>query len=262
MGKNIDLEELRKIQLDILIEIDRFCKANQITYWLCGGTLLGAIRHKGYIPWDDDIDISLPRPEYNRFIRLWNQQHSYYRLVAFENDQSYPYLFGKICDTRTCLKQTDVNTPDFGIYVDVFPVDGITKSGWQISYYRGLNFLLSSKRRRLSTCSLGRRIAYALPKLLMSLVSERWMMRNINKMMQQYDYTDAEHVAVICGNYYKNENLPKSCFSKIVKGTFEGIEVPIPNGYDQYLSQLYGDYMKLPPIEKQITHHHFIAYWK
>jgi lipopolysaccharide cholinephosphotransferase len=262
MKENIDLVSLRKIQLDILKEVDAFCKKEGLHYWLCGGTLLGAIRHKGYIPWDDDIDISMPRPDYDKFLSLWNKQNTHNKLRFFDGSASYPYMFAKACDTRTSLVQTQVNTPDFGVYIDVFPVDGITKGGWQISAYRVLNFFLCSKRRKLSTCSFSRKLVYLFPKMIMKVVPESFIMRKMDKVMRKHDYEKADYVAVICGNYYKNENLPKSCFDKIIEVEFEGEKFLSPIGYDQYLSQLYGDYMKMPPKEKQVTHHHFTAHWK
>ena len=120
----IGLDEIKKIELDILIYIDSLCKQNHLRYFLCGGTLLGAIRHKGFIPWDDDIDISMPRPDYDKLISLIGSNSSYMVLTPANCD--FYYNFAKVVDTRTTLCEID-NTPikNMGVYIDIFPLEGM-----------------------------------------------------------------------------------------------------------------------------------------
>ena len=120
--KYINVEELKHIQLDMLSDIAEFCEQNNIKYFLAYGTLIGAIRHKGYIPWDDDIDICMPRPDYDKFLSLYNKKDSAYKAVAFELDENYKLPFAKVNDTRTVMWETMYDQDVFGVYIDVFPL--------------------------------------------------------------------------------------------------------------------------------------------
>lgn len=125
MQEITEIAELKEIQLGILREIDKLCKAYHLKYFMSDGTLLGAVRHKGYIPWDDDLDIWMPRKDYEKLEQIMNQEGSCYKVVNHKNTKGYIYAFGKAVDTRTILKENiEVNCP-MGIYVDIFPYDGL-----------------------------------------------------------------------------------------------------------------------------------------
>ena len=127
MQEITEIAELKEIQLGILREIDKLCKAYHLKYFMSDGTLLGAVRHKGYIPWDDDLDIWMPRKDYEKLEQIMNQEDSCYKVVNHKNTKGYIYAFGKAVDTRTILKENiEVNCP-MGIYVDIFPYDGQKK---------------------------------------------------------------------------------------------------------------------------------------
>jgi lipopolysaccharide cholinephosphotransferase len=126
--RTITSDELRSIQLDLLQKTADFCEANGIRYFLCGGTLLGAIRHKGYIPWDDDIDIAMPRTDYDRFCMTFNQPNSKYRVKSLSTHPDYNNAFAKVYDDRTMLKELHYKGIHFGVYIDVLPVDGVKDS--------------------------------------------------------------------------------------------------------------------------------------
>ena len=122
-----ELEELHQIELDMLKEIDRICRRENIQYYLAGGTLLGAVRHKGFIPWDDDIDIAMARDEYERFLKVMKKErHPYLKIFAMEFDKEYQYTFAKVVDTRTRLiEEIGKDLPDMGVFIDIFPIDGL-----------------------------------------------------------------------------------------------------------------------------------------
>ena len=115
----INSDELKSIQLDLLQKTADFCENNGLRYFLCGGTLIGAIRHKGYIPWDDDIDIAMPRPDYEKFVRIFNLTQNYYQVMSIETDPDYAYAFAKVYENRTVLKELHYPGDAFGVYIDI-----------------------------------------------------------------------------------------------------------------------------------------------
>src|SRR5690625_114441 len=124
--KALDLEEIKQIQLSILRRVAFFCKQHDIAYFLCGGTLLGAVRHKGFIPWDDDIDIMMPRPSYEKFLKEFKYEHL--SLYHYKKTKNYGYPFIKIGEDRTVLRETFIKKNiDMGVFIDVFPIDGFPK---------------------------------------------------------------------------------------------------------------------------------------
>ena len=123
--RQISADELKEIQLNLLNNIDHFCKSNGIQYFLAYGTLIGAIRHDGFIPWDDDIDIAMPRPDYDRFIKKFNAYSKDYQVEDYSITDNYPTPFAKVIDTRTEMRMTLYNQRSSGVYIDVFPIDGI-----------------------------------------------------------------------------------------------------------------------------------------
>ena len=142
--KRVTPEELKRIQLDLLQKTADFCEQNGLRYFLCGGTLIGAVRHKGYIPWDDDIDIAMPRPDYDRFINTFNKQENYYQVVSRENNHAYSYAFAKVYDNRTILQELHYKGSTFGVYIDILPADGV-KDASQIRKIMWLHKILNTK---------------------------------------------------------------------------------------------------------------------
>ena len=138
MKRKVTLEEMRDLQLAMMDKIHEFCVERGIRYSLGGGTLLGAVRHKGYIPWDDDIDIMLPRPDYERFLKEFDGVYPNFKVLHLNNDRTYPYLFAKVYDSRTLLVECRAT---MGVYIDVFPIDGLPLKAELPKYMRTLDFL-------------------------------------------------------------------------------------------------------------------------
>lgn len=265
--RGISVDELKSVELEMLKFIDKVCKKEGLRYFLCGGTLLGAVRHQGFIPWDDDIDIFMPRPDYEKLIELTKDSKEY-RLLS-EVDDGYYYNFGKLVDKRTLLVEQQVNPIDgMGIYIDIFPVDGMPETPTECdTHFRELDKI----RNKINGFSQEKPI---LRKNLIAYLNS-WNLyignkkRNLSKeqseykvLALQYAYDDSSNVYATGGSYKKKDIFPKEWLSDGTELEFEGKKFCAPSQYDKYLKQLYGDYMKLPPKEKQITHHMFKAYWK
>ena len=223
----ITSEELRKIQLDLLQKTADFCESNGLRYFLCGGTLIGAVRHKGYIPWDDDIDIAMPRSDYEKFISIFNRPQNYYQVMSFETNPDYAYAFAKVYDNRTILKELHYKGT-IGAYIDVFPADAV-KDAAQI-----------------------RKI------MLLAQQIARWM----DSEARKYAFGSLPTAGVIVNPLGVGEMVEKSVFDSDTYCEFEGRKYRVPIGYDKWLRSIYGDYMQLPPVEHRVTHHTFEAWWK
>lgn len=261
--KYIDVGELRKIQLDMLTDVAAFCDENKITYFLSYGTLIGAIRHQGYIPWDDDIDICMPRPDYNKFLQSYNIKKSPYRVVDFSLDESYKLPFAKVTDTRTIMWETMYDKDVFGVYLDVFPIDGCDRSGKIIGRNKLLGQLLNAKKAILGKGrSFKKNCVIGMGKCLLSFVSVKSLLKQMQKLTQVIPYEKAEYVANIMYSYGICEIMKKSDLEETTLGKFEGHLFKVPKKYDKYLRQIYGDYMKLPPEDKRVSTHTFKAWWK
>ncbi len=266
-------EEQKKVLLDILIKIDTACKENNISYSLCFGSLLGAIRHNGFIPWDDDIDIALPRKDYEKLFQvLISGNIPGIKVVSFKNSSSYNYLFMKAYDTRTVISDEVGRTSDLkiGVYVDIFPIDGLGEGNLSKAYraFRAKSFFRElivayNWRRyfRSQTHSL-----YIEPiRFLMFLLSRylpiKKLLRNVDNFYSELSTRSSEYSAIVCGAYRTKEIMPSSIFSNFINVNFQGHSFMGFRDYDQYLTNLYGDYLKLPPMDKQVSHHSFSAFW-
>lgn len=257
----IDCQEIKRIQLQILDWFDDICKKHDITYYLSGGTLLGAIRHKGYIPWDDDIDLMMLRSEYDRFLEVASTEtNDKYEVRCLDNGLSlYPFI--KIVDKTTFIK-THINQidGDNSIWIDVFPMDGLPENVrlcyWHYMHCRYLRKLFGISTADLSyRVSLTKQISKTILHLPAKLVGPSRWVRMLDKYSKKYSVEESAFIGVICWGYGFKERMPKKQWCQAVEVTFEGRQMLAPGCWDLYLSNLYGDYMTLPPQEKRKIHH-------
>lgn len=280
--KNKDLEilELNEIQKrlnDILIHIKRFCKENDIQFFLSNGTLLGAIKYNGFIPWDDDIDILMPRRDYDKFIKLY-QNSAKYHLFSRETEKKFLYPFAKLCDMTTIKDECYIdNGIELGIDVDIFPIDSwgesYTKACLRVKLTRIIMKILGFSKtvdwrklylRASAKKTWIRQIYYAIGFYIFHRMDSSIMCDEISKNAILYDeFSETKYVGcVIWPVYGKKEIMPKEIFETTITVFFQGEKYPAPAGYEQYLRLLYGDYKNDPPKEKQKSHHLFVVYNK
>ena len=255
---NYDIRILQRKIIGNLEAIDAVCREHGLRYYLWAGTMLGAVRHKGFIPWDDDMDICMPRPDYEQLISHWREWLPQpYEVIAPETDPTYPYPFAKIEDAST----TVLERPDFkfleGVYIDVFPIDGApTDEQKRKSHFKRYKFwrhLLFLRGRDPFKHGKGPRSWF--PWLLHKIYSLEDLQNKVKGYMTKYPYDASDYVC----DY--DDGL-RGVIEKRILGTpqvypFEDKQFLGVEHYDEYLSNKYGDYMQLPPVEKQIQHHFF-----
>ena len=263
----ISLFEMRRLQMDMFKQVINICETHNLRYTLSGGSLLGAIRHKGYIPWDDDLDIILPRKDYIKFLqvapRLLDENCT---LISPYNNPDHIYTFSKIYDNRTVLQEP--GHPPIGVYIDLFPMDGlpedIRKSNRHFFKIKLYNTLINASIKPKVNSGGGWKtfLKFFLYIFCRPVGTRRWL-NMLDKFVIKYDYETSRHVAIAVISFYGNrERVRKAAFSEYIKMPFEDMQVNIPVGYHEYLSNVFGDYMTPPPKEKQITHHSYKVWWK
>ena len=259
--RTIENKELKTIQLDLLRKTAEFCEKNNIRYFLCGGTLIGAIRHHGYIPWDDDIDISMPRPDYDRFISTFNNPNNYYQVIDMSNDPKYGFPFAKVHDTRTIVNELQYARDSFGVFIDIFPIDGVGEDK-QVLRILKLRKLLHTKKANFSNRTITKMIINFFGKIILAPFSIHNLLTMMDREARKYPFGSTERAGAIINPYGTREIVNLKVFERAIPAQFEDREYMIPIGYDIWLKSIYGDYMQLPPEDKRHSPHVSIAYWK
>lgn len=266
--KKITLTELKNIELDMLKKIDQVCCENDIHYYIVGGTLLGAVRHKGFIPWDDDIDIAMPRKDFERFYEVMQKEKSNYEVQFYNNVKNYGYASPKVTDKRTLLIDYKLGTgrEESSVFVDVFLYDGMgqNKKVAYLRYYylKCLKKMVFLSRRNFKMENNLKTIVFFIPCLICKAIGVTKLNFLYNKLCSQKDFYKFQYVACVAGRYGKREVFERNVFEQTVFLPFENLMVRAPKGYKQYLSSIYGDYMKLPPKKNQVSNHSSEEWWK
>ena len=261
----LSLEEIRRTQLGVLDAIGAHCTAHGIRYYLCAGTLLGAVRHGGYIPWDDDIDVMFPRPDFERFCATFDPpaSDSTYVVHSAATSAGFGLPFAKVCDTRTVLDVESDVVKGIGVFVDAFPLDGWCDGALAGRAQRGVLALLTQLMRvkHLSLRSArggARTVALRAAKVVLAALPARTIATGLTRVARRGRFGATADAGVIVWGY--RETVPQECYGEPVDVDFEGRRLPGPADADRVLRVLYGDYLTLPPVAQQVTLHRFRAF--
>ncbi len=255
--RELSISELRKIELDILLTVHNFCEERGIRYSLGGGTLLGAVRHKGFIPWDDDVDIMMPRPDYERFIKEFNGYDESLICGCFELYPHFTFPFMKLYDKRTVLKEEGVLYP-LGVNIDIFPIDGVPeKYSKHIANVHIIKRLIHFNSAMMDWSRGVKRVVFT---LFAKVLSISFLQKKCKRLLLKYDYNNSAYAGAITGCYGEREVHSKSIFEDYITLEFEGEGLKVISSYDTYLKQHYGNYMQLPPKDKQVSPHNLKAW--
>ena len=268
--RKMTVKEIQEVNLGILKHIDAFCKSRGLRYFLSDGTLLGAIRHRGFIPWDDDADVCMPRPDYNRFVREYIDTPKY-KLCALERRNSF-MVYARLSEREET--KFIINAPwtfeDVGVSLDVLPLDGCSGDKEQFEDYAGrlVNFRneVVECRRKMKIPLAYRHDPVGFAKDIVHHFTHFWkilkyspkakrLLLKERELRQMMDYTTSEYCTTTLQVVnYEKKLWRREWFDESIKADFCGCEFPIPAGYDERLKAEYGDYMTPPPEKERADH--------
>lgn len=260
-NKNLSVREVQMLELEILKVFDTVCRTHGITYTLAYGTLLGAVRHKGFIPWDDDIDVIVPRPQYTQLIELIQNKslpEGYSAGIPGESSYIYPYIKIYKENTHVIEKKHEKAYSSSRIWIDVFPMDGLPadrkKAERVLRYSRFLRDLLYSSIVKPSTVTGTKKIATILLKPITKLLGPTFFSKRIHTISQKWDYSSSSTVGNIAWGSGLREGIQKEDYEQTLSLEFEDGVFPAPVAFNKRLTSLYDEYMELPPLEMQKAH--------
>lgn len=260
------MTELQNRLLDMLKWFDRYCRDHQLKYYAVGGTLLGAVRHNGFIPWDDDIDLAMPREDYNQLNKLLGgkKEATFFLETVHSKDDCFCYPYSKLYDTQSTLIENNRSKLKRGIFLDIFPFDGIGNDLARGMHHfnkiqNHYNFYLTRIGGYRKGRSFYKNAAVFFSRCIPSLlVNDRQLRIKLDELCQTYRFENSEYVGNLLGNWRKREIVRRNVIGEPTEYQFEDMLLLGIENYDAYLSSIYGDWKQLPPKDKQVTQHDFI----
>lgn len=261
--RKLELREVQLMEFEILKEYDRVCRKHQLRYTLGGGTLLGAVRHKGFIPWDNDIDVAMPRADYHKFLKLASMELPKHLKMYTPYNSDSRFSYSKILDLRTIdVEFQHCKEQPLRLYIDIFPLDGMQGTEQErkkrknkvIRYVKWMHRLKEAKYKKKEAHGL-QAVAWYMLSLVNCLVPRHVLIKYIDRYAAKYDFDTSEYVGCVIGGAGGHKELIKrEEYAMTGEEEFEGCRFMTLKNTDLYLSNLYGDYMQLPPVEDRVTH--------
>ena len=251
------IEEIHERLLEMMKAFHQFCEENHITYYAICGTALGARRHKGFIPWDDDMDVGIPRSEFDRLLSSAARLPAFLELQTYSNVAGSPFHFVKLVDKRTTLIENDLMNYVEGLYIDIFPLDGAELPGlverirWiRIWILRSMIMVHATTKRYTTFLKI-------VSAWIIKRLSIKRLHAKLEKALHQRQLETSSYFADFLGPWLKKEIMPKDVLGKPKLYDFEDMQLYCPENLDEYLTYLYGDYMQLPPPEDRVLRHNY-----
>lgn len=274
MRRELSISETQEISFEILKKIAKICEEKNLRYYLIYGTLIGAIRHKGYIPWDDDVDIMMPRPDYDKLLIYLSQNiDKYPNLNIFNREvcSEYPYMITRISDDRYEIEMANENKYGMGVFIDIYPYDGLGDSKEEALKYalkgdRLSSFCYQATRKKYlfeTTSSVLRKIIKFPVFLFSKLLGKEYFQNKLQELSGVKAYDSSEYVGCIVWlSGGERDVFPRAWFDEFLMMPFGNSKFRVPRDYDKILKHIYGDYMKLPPEKDRIGHHNYRVFEK
>ena len=268
MKQELTLDQIHKQTIGLIKKYISICERIKVDYCVYYGSLIGAVRHHGFIPWDDDFDVIMLRPDFNRFISycIKNKASLYpYELKCRQTDKDYPYNIPRFCDTRFIMEKENIDT-NMGLFIDIYPFDGVGNNckaaKRKISLRKNLyNSCITyiNKEAKPTSKVFYKNILRKIVFLYSKMHTREYFFNKLNCLKELYPYDNSEYVECIVWSSFFNP-VKKAWLKPFETIDFENIEVKIPNNYHAILSDRYGDYMQLPPEKERKPHHDYKLY--
>lgn len=240
---------------------DAFCTANDIPYFSLGGTLLGAVRHEGFIPWDDDIDVGIPREHYDRMLTLASRIPGPFRIESQELSPDYIYPYAKVYDTNSVVTEDYIAPFTRGFWIDVFPIDGTYENGMLRSlHFKAIKTInaasfIKSRHYNRKDSEGAKGIAKEIIALALCAIPQQLLRSLLNWLLRRRLPLRSSAAGNLLGRWGTREIVPSTLFTTAATVSFCGMKIRAPASPSNYLSAIYGDYMKLPPEHQRISGH-------
>lgn len=264
--QELTMDEIHEVTLGILKKIDEIASGEHLTYYMAYGTLIGVIRHQGFIPWDDDLDLMMLREDYDRLVEYFDRHEKElypYKILTPQNNKKYPHMIARVCNVEYPVVVENEQDCGMGVFIDIYPMDGV---GSDLAVWRRM---LKWRQQLVAGCYYATRLHFEIPKktyripdrfllyLFAKCVGRDFFTNRLEAYKSRFDWEKSRYIGCAV---WEQDTYEKSDFDRVIKMPFEGMEVPVPAEYDRVLRPLYDDYMKLPPEESRQPHHNYRAY--